>query len=142
MTRLILLALTALPLAACATQQPRGYNDYGDDYYGQPVQAGPNTDFRYGARGANWTMTIDQNRMQLTTDQGFAATDNLLDFTPNRDTGDIYRGEDMLVTIIAGSCTIGESGQTYPHQVQVELGGQTFRGCGQPSIVPPSSSRY
>ena len=138
MTRLALLAIAALPLAACATPQQQRY----DDYSGAPIQAGPNTDFRYSARGANWTMTIDQNQMQLTTDQGFAASDRLLDFAPNRETGDVYRGEDMLVTIMTGKCTIGDMGETYPHQVSVQLGGQTFRGCGQPSIVPPSATRY
>ena len=141
MTRLALLAIAALPLAACATpQQQRGYDDY--NRYEGPIQAGPQTDFRYSATGINWTMTIDNQQMQLRTDEGFAATNRLLDFTPNRQSGDVYRGEDMLVTIVQSPCTIGDGGQSYPHQVQVQLGGQSFRGCGQPSLVPPTRSRY
>lgn len=125
-----------LALSACATQRDR-YADAGTGYDG-PIQASPMVDTRYAAAGANWRMSIDGQMMTLTTDAGFRATDTLVNFTPGHTAGDTYQGERMTVMAEVGRCTIGEMGQTYPHRVTVTLGDQTFRGCGQNSIVPPS----
>ncbi|MCJ8190059.1 hypothetical protein [Sphingomicrobium aestuariivivum] len=131
-TPALVTTIAALGLAACASNQ-----GYQQPYEG-PIQAGPMLDSRYAAAGTNWRLTIEGQSMVLTSDAGLRATDTLLTFTPGHTEGDTYQGERMTVVATRGQCTIGEAGETYPHRVTVTFDGQTFRGCGQNSIVPPT----
>ncbi|WP_265563123.1 hypothetical protein [Sphingomicrobium arenosum] len=140
MKALALPALAAIMLTACATTPRDPYT--GQAPYGGPINAGPNYDVSYSAAGANWRLTIDGQAMELVTDAGFRATDTLVSFTPRHNESDIYQGQRMTIEAIHGQCTIGDGGQTYPHRVTVTLGDQSFRGCGQKSIVPPSGRSY
>lgn len=116
----IIVPLAALALSACAAN-PAPAPDYRN----------PPPPTQYSAIGTEpgWNLTINGDSIRLATQEGYAASDRVVSFTPNPQ-GDVYQGQRMTVKVEPVRCSDGMSDRIYPHRVTVQFDGKTYLGCG------------
>lgn len=123
MKKLALLA--PLALAACMS------NNYDEDPYGGP-DSGMGEPYRAIGNEPYWSLDISDGQLRFRNADGYAASDSNFTYTRDPRLGDVYEGRRIRATIIDRRCSDGMSDRTYPDTVTVEIGTQTWRGCGAP----------
>ena len=118
--------------------RPSGPAPVRDPYPGQPFPGHPGaTPAFYHATGQEpgWTLDIDQRAIRFS---GAYGQSPLLQPTPpaiHAFAGDIYRTPRINVNIIHGQCRDAMNGRAYPDQIQLNVDGRDYRGCGGPSAA-------
>ena len=100
----------------------------------QPVSA------PYHATGTEpfWSLDIDARTMRFSEPSGRPPVEEATPPVIHGFAGEIYQGRRINVNIIHGQCSNGMSDRTYPDQIQLNVDGRAYRGCGGAAIAPSS----
>ena len=152
MKNLPLLLLAPALLAGCTTvndgvgsiandvgqvfgDRPNGPAPVRDPYPGQPApypgQPAPNAAF-YHATGQEpgWTLDIDARTIRFSGAYGQGPVVQPTPRAINGFAGEIYRTARINVNIVHGQCRDAMNGRAFADQVQLNVDGRDYRGCG------------